>query len=249
MRFAPARRSVGVMRKSVVALLLAPLILATTASSGIPGRTPFALAIEGGSFSAVAPLCESGNAVDTEPLVTDGLLTTLRRFECDDPGGRVAARTWLLAGDPSAGYEEGAWQIVEGTGDYERLRGKGTFVRVLLDDGSASEGWSGVVDFDDVPPQVTLRAISVAKPRQAGGAHVVWVSFRARDTAGGSVSYLVTAKSSAVLAAKYGLARSGTTSVVLTVRPRTGERSLRIEIEAVDEVGNVRLVVRRPNVR
>ena len=229
------------MQKFAIAIVLCALTLfATTASAG-SGRAPFMLVLEGsrtasqateklafgfrdeGAFTALAPMCETGHAVDLEQLLTDGWLTGLRRFECRD-GGTIIARTWLLGGDPSWGYEDGAWLIVAGTGAYAGLRGKGTYVRAFLDDasGSIAEVWRGLVDFDDVPPQITIAGISVVPPRRPHGAYVVRLAFTARDASGGPVSFLVTAKSGALLAAKYGIAVGETSSVVLNVRPRAG---------------------------
>ena len=237
----------GSMPKFAVALVLAALTVVTVSSAASAERTEFALAFENGSFSAAPPLCETGDAVDGERLVANGLLTALRRLECGDGRGSVVARTWALGRDPGWGYpewgyEEGAWQIVEGAGDFERLRGKGTYARVLLDDGATYEVWRGVADFDDIPPQVVVRELSVKK--RPDGAHVARVVFSARDASGGPVSYLVAAKSSTLLAAAYGIARPGMTSVALRVRPRAGERSVRVEIEATDQVGNERAIVR-----
>jgi hypothetical protein len=237
------------MPRLAAALVLTALTVVTASASAGPGMRAFALAFEDGSFTALPPLCETGRAIDGERLVDHGLLRGLRRFDCGVDGS-VSAHTWLLAGDSSWGYEEGAWQIVAGTGAYERLRGKGTFIRATLEDGSGSaELWQGVVDFDDVPPQVTVRGISVDRPRWPGGAYTVRVSFVARDASGGPVSYLVAARSSVLLAASYGIARPGTTAVALRVRPRAAEQSVSVEIEAVDQVGNVRTVARARSVR
>ena len=109
---------------------------------------------------------------------------------------------------------------------------------------SVAEVWSGVVDFDVVPPQVTVTRVSIAAPRRPRGAHVVRLTFSARDASGGPVSFLATARSGTLLGAKYGLAGSGETSVVLRVRPRTGERAVRLEIMATDQVGNERTIAR-----
>jgi hypothetical protein len=238
------------MPRFAAALVLSVLTFFTASASAGSGRTAFALAFEDGSFSALPPLCETGRAIDGERLVDHGLLRGLRRFDCGEGDGSVSAHTWLLAGDSSWGYEEGAWQIVAGTGAYERLRGKGTFIRAALEDGSGSaELWQGVVDFDDVPPQVTVQGISVDRPRRLGGAYTVRVSFMARDASGGPVSYVVAAKSSALLAASYGTARPGTTAVALRVRPHDAERSVSVEIDAVDQVGNVRTVARARSMR
>ena len=70
-----------------------------------------------GMFTALAPMCEKGYATDLEHVLTDGWVTALRRFDCGD-GESIVARTWRTAGDPSWGYEEGAWLIVAGSGAY-----------------------------------------------------------------------------------------------------------------------------------
>lgn len=238
------------MPRFAAALVLTALTLFTASASASPGRTAFALVFEDGSFSALPPLCETGHAIDGERLVDHGLLRGLRRFDCGEGDGSVSAHAWVLGGDESWGYEEGVWQIVAGTGAYEVLRGKGTFIRAALEDGPGSrEVWQGVVDFDDVPPQVTVRAIAVDGPRQPGRAYTVRVSFVARDASGGPVSYLVAARSSVLLAASYGIARPGVTAVALSVHPRAGEQSVSVEIEAVDQVGNVRTVARARSMR
>ena len=173
-------------------------------------------------------------------------MTELRRFDCGGGAGSIVARTWLLDGDPSLGYEEGAWLIVAGTGPYEGLRGKGTYVRAFLEGEPASiaEVWRGLVDYDDTAPQVTLGKISATTPRQPGGAYLIRLRLSARDASGGQVNFLVTARSSILLAAKYGIAPSGTASVVLGVRPRPGEHRVRLEVAANDQVGNERTIVR-----
>ncbi len=250
------------MRMWGLALVLAVLTVTTATASAGSGSTPFTLVFEGsrvaaqeidmfafgardeGSFEAGPPLCDAGSAVDLEQRLADGWMTGLRRFDCEGGDGSVIARTWVLDGDPSWGYEGGAWQIIEGDGDFKRLRGKGTYARVLLDDGATSEVWRGVVDFDDVAPQVTVRKITLERPRRPGGAYVVRVSFRAHDDFGGPVSYLVTARSRFLLAAKYDTALPETSSVVLHVRPRTDDRMVRLEIEASDPLGNVRSIAR-----
>jgi hypothetical protein len=244
-------------------VLVAALTLVTATASAGPGRAAFNLVFEGsriaspetekfafgfrdeGPFSALAPMCDKGFAFDLEHVLTDGWVTALRRFDCGN-GESIVARSWWTAGDRSWGYEEGAWLIVAGTGAYEALRGKGTYVRAFRDDAPASiaEVWRGVVDFDVVPPQVTVSRISIAAPRRPRGPHVVRLTFSARDASGGPVSFLATARSSTLLGAKYGIAGSGETSVVLSVRPRSGDRAVRLEIVATDQVGNERTIVR-----
>jgi hypothetical protein len=252
------------MRKFAIPLILAAVsLVATTASAG-PEKAPFTLVFEGartaspatekftfgfpyeGAFTALAPMCETGHAVDLEQLLTDGLMTGLRRFECDGGAGSIVARTWRLGGDRSWGYEEGAWQIVAGTGAYEGLRGKGRYVRAFPEGAPASiaEVWRGLVDFEDLPPQVTVLRTSIVAPRRPGRGYVVRVAFSTRDASGGPVSFLVTARSSILLGARYGVASPGASVVVLNVHPRDGERAVRLEISATDQFGNERTVAR-----
>jgi len=233
------------MRRFAVAVLLAVLVVVPGAMSANAESTPFALVFgDEGPFMALAPMCAAGTAVELEQTLTNGWLTTLRRFDCAD-GDSVLARTWLLWGDPAAGYEEGAWRILGGSGAYGRLRGKGTYVRAPFEEtGSIAEVWRGLVDLDDVAPQVTVTRASVSAQRQPGDAYVVRLAFRARDASGSPVSFLVTVRSSILLAAKYGSAGPGPTSIVLKVSPRTGERLVRLEISAIDHVGNERVIGR-----
>lgn len=250
------------MSRFAAGLVLVALALVTATASAGSGRAAFNLVFEGsriaspetekfafgfrdeGPFSALAPMCDEGYAADLEHVLADGWVTALRRFDCGN-GESIVARTWWTAGDRSWGYEEGAWLIVAGTGAYEALRGKGTYIRAFREDAPASiaEVWRGVVDFDVVPPQVTVSGVSIAAPRRPRGAHVVRLTFRARDALGGPVSFLATARGSILLGAKYGIAGSRETSVVLSVRPRAGERAVRLEIVAIDQVGNERKIV------
>ena len=199
-----------------------------------------------GSFTALAPMCDTGLAVDIENRLADGWMTELRRFDAGAaPGASSPGRgSWM--GIRRWATRTGAWLIVAGTGAYEGLRGKGTYVRAFLEGEPASiaEVWRGLVDYDDTAPEVTLGKISVTTPHQPGGAYLIRLRLSARDPAGGQVTFLVTARSSILLAAKYDTAPSGSASVVLSVRPRAGERRVRLEVAANDQVGNERTVVR-----
>lgn len=244
------------MSRFAAALVLVALALVAATASAGSGRAAFNLVFEGsrvaspgaekfeGPFSALAPLCDKGYAADLEHVLTDGWEAALRRFDCGN-GATIVARAWRTAGDRSWGYEEGAWLIIAGSGAYEALRGKGTYVRAFREDAPASiaEVWNGVVDFDVVPPQVTVARVSITAPRRPRGGHVIRLTFRARDVLGGPVSFLATARGSTLLGAKYGIAGSGETSVVLSVRPRASERAVRLEIVATDQVGNERTIV------
>ena len=90
-----------------------------------------------------------------------------------------------------------------------------------------------------------LLGISIDGTAAAAMAHyVVRLTFSARDASGGPVSFLVTARSSTLLAAKYGIAAHGTSSVALDVQPAGGRAHSALEIEATDQVGNEPAIVR-----
>src|SRR5687768_2593965 len=65
----------------------------------------------GGGFTSKAPFCESGSAVDVD--------SGKARFMCADGSGSITLQFRPELWDPD-------WSIVEGTGQYAGLRGRGT---------------------------------------------------------------------------------------------------------------------------
>lgn len=202
-----------------------------------------------GTFSASAPFCSSGSAIDlwasaTRPTVSYRMLT------CDDGSGALTVRLVDTEAEHTPG-RTGIWQVIEGTGSYAELRGMGTFTGIRLGDDAAQPEtlssrteWKGLIDFDVVaPPIVVLRSSSSKRP---DGSYVVNVAFTAADDIDGNrVSYRVTAaRSRRLLASKQGDLVTGTTSVSLRIRPLGRPRTIRLEIEAWDAVGNMRSVAR-----
>jgi hypothetical protein len=70
-----------------------------------------------GAFTSKAPFCEAGSAVDVLSEVSFG-----RRFACADGSGSITLRI----GSPDGESGDSIWSILEGTGQYASLRGKGT---------------------------------------------------------------------------------------------------------------------------
>ena len=206
-----------------------------------------------GPFTALGRFCAAGHAIDLEYRLSIDWITGLRRLTCADGTGEISVRTWLLGMDGVSGYEQGVWKIVGGTGSYETLRGIGTYASVILrgepGDGVAArtlERWQGTAGFDRRPPQLTLSRVSFTKSTRARCAYAVRVGFAARDGARAArVSYLVSAWNRFLLAAKDGTTLSGTAAVVLHVQPGAGGRTIRLKVEASDQFGNDRRVVRR----
>lgn len=75
-----------------------------------------------GRFTASAPFCPTGKAVDVRDIETEPL-TVLLTFACDDGTGTFTAYMPALAGEHGG---VGAWKIVDGAGRYATLRGIGT---------------------------------------------------------------------------------------------------------------------------
>jgi hypothetical protein len=196
-----------------------------------------------GPFAASAPFCSSGFAVDLE-FVAPG--TALRRFTCTDESGSITARKFVVRANAQFTHEEGIWAIVEGTGRYSTLRGKGTTVNDFVSGDPADhittsyhETWSGVVDFDVTPPEVSISQASAKRLRRPKGAFSIRVAFSARDgSEGNAVSYAMTVSGRGVFVRRSGTMTSGTVSSTFRVRPSKPVRRLRLTIVASDPVGH-----------
>lgn len=93
----------------------------TTISTGSGTFTAFA--IDGG-------ICSSGTTTDEAAVSTaaDFLRFDVRKtFTCDDGSGTFVVKL-VAKVHPCDRFDYGSWQIVEGTGNYEKLRGGGQLV-------------------------------------------------------------------------------------------------------------------------
>ena len=203
-----------------------------------------------GPFSASTPFCSSGYAVDLDWLGPLGLVHGTRQFSCSDGSGSITARQRVLETDLNT-YLKGDWRVVEGTGPYAKLRGKGTFATVMGGDDFATrtfrETWNGVVDFDDTAPTVAITAVKAQKLRRPTGAYSIRVVLTTRDEkAETAVAYRISIRSGdREAASKSGETTSGTVSATLRVRLWKSERrTLRLVIVGSDALGNEHVVSR-----
>jgi hypothetical protein len=257
---------------AAVALALAGLLgtsaIAEPAASTARRPSPFELVIDGsrnpvaptstfslgyrreGSYAASAPFCATGDFVDLEYGLSGDWITGVSRFTCGDGSGSVTARTWLVSADDELVSSVGAWQILEGTGEYEELRGMGRYASsqrggAVEDDAAPSyvEAWGGRVAFDAVAPTLT-----VSRPSTSHGArddYLIRVELSTRDNVGGNpVSFMLTAWSRFLLAAKSGTTSTGTASIVVRIRSDEAARRIRLKVEVWDPVGNEAALVR-----
>ena len=202
-----------------------------------------------GPFSASTPFCSSGYAVDLEWLGPLGLVHGTRQFSCSDGSGSITARQRVLETDLNT-YLKGDWRVVEGTGPYAKLRGKGTFATVMGGDDFATrtfrETWTGVVDFDDTAPKVAVTTVKAQKLRRPAGAYSIRVAFSARDEKEDTaVAYRISIRSGDRDAATRNGETSGTASATLRVRLWKSERrTVRLVIVGSDALGNEHVVSR-----
>ena len=202
-----------------------------------------------GLFTASAPFCSSGYAVDLEFMPP----FALRRFTCGNGSGSITARKVVVRADAQFTHEEGVWAIVEGTGSYSTLRGKGTSVNDFVSGDPADhitttfgESWLGVIDFDVTPPEVRISQASATRLRRPKGAYNIRVAFSARDgSAGNAVSYAMTVSAPRVFVRRTGTTTSGTVSTTFRVRPDKRARRLRLVVVASDPVGHETRVARQ----
>jgi hypothetical protein len=168
---------------AVAGLVLAVAAIAAVARGAEAAPTQFTLTLNGShvpdasfpaglrherSFTASAPFCPTGRAVDTKDVSDQpGVgLVVLRAFICDDGSGSFIAL--LPATGEHGGF--GSWRITDGTGKYATLRGVGRYkgTRLSGDSGEFESTWTGTVDFDADAPAIDLSGRATKLRRPAG---------------------------------------------------------------------------------
>jgi hypothetical protein len=195
-----------------------------------------------GPFTASVPFCSSGYAVDLRLVPT----RARRQFTCSDGSGTITVDKFVRRADTLFTHEEDVWAIVEGTGRYSTLRGKGTSVSDVVSGDPADhitttfrEVWRGVVDFDVTRPRVSLSRASVQRLRGGTRTYRIRVAFSARDGSEGSaISYAITVSGFGVFLRRSGTITAGIVSATFHVRPSERVRRLQLLVVASDPVGN-----------
>jgi hypothetical protein len=206
-----------------------------------------------GPFTASAPFCSSGYAVDLALQPP----TEVREFTCTDGTGSITARKIVARADAQFIHEEGVWAIVQGTGRYATLRGKGTSVldTVSGDAGNHittryNETWRGVIDFDVTRPDVSISQASAKPLRSPKGSYSIRIALSVRDGSdANAVTYAMTLSGSGVFAHRTGTTTAGTVSTTFRVHPRKPTRTLQLVVIASDPVGNETRIARKLKLR
>jgi hypothetical protein len=249
---------VGIGLAGVVAVSAASALAARSATSA------FELTLEGrevwevdgdallsddhrGTFTSRAPFCATGT-------IDFGANPQGRRFVCDDGTGSLTvsiAQPYDPA--PYLASWNTTWRILEGSGSYADLRGKGSLRGDLLDDEISDRGgwltWrstiEGVVDRDAVAPTLAIASAQAAKLRRPAGAYALRLGIALRDNlADNPVSYTLrvyTRRVSAgghLLAERLGTAGTDPVSMTLRIRPPAGARAVRLVLSGSDPIGN-----------
>jgi hypothetical protein len=225
--------------------------------------SPFELTVEGktawegfesvvsdeATFKSRFPFCATGTA--RGPSID--LVPERERFTCDDGTGSVTLS--LVLQDTHSRLMEARWQIVEGTGKYVGLRGRGSMRTEHLggegEPAVTSSGYllwrsafEGAVDWDAVAPTITVARARVTKLRRAPDEHAVRLALSLRDDVEGNpVAYTLIVTQGREVVDQEGTTASGSVSTTLTVA-RGRSRSLGLHVYASDPVGNERYVFR-----
>jgi hypothetical protein len=246
------RSSMRMLLAIGLACLIGGAVTASGASTGAPpleltfvgGHVPDPASPVGfshtGTFTASGALCASGRMRTTETTGTTPADTTaVRLLTCDDGSGTATAVVFPV---PSEHGGSGNWQLVSGTGAYEKLRGHGRFTSVATGGDPNNEFtidfrsiWTGTADLDDTAP-----AASAAKLRSTTGAYSVRLTLALHDDVDGNpVSYTLRVTAGGVeLARRFGTARTTTVPMTLRVRPTARVKAVRLLLSAEDPVGN-----------
>jgi hypothetical protein len=205
--------------------------------------TQFGLKHEG-PFTATGPFCTSGNAVDlrheTRPLAA------VRRFTCAN-GDSITLRVVDFPSEHELGAH-GDWKIIDGSGQYATLRGKGTWTSVSVSGDQADPATvtfrttsEGIADFDAVAPAITISQASLRKLGGTPRTFLLRVAFSARDdVAENAVSYKLTIRAGSQLLAT----RTGQTAKPVSASMRVHASKVVVTVVVTDPLGNERTVTR-----
>jgi hypothetical protein len=261
---------------ALVALGLAGVV-AVTAATALAARSPaspFELVLQGreefvtdrdvyvgsqfvGTFTSAAPFCESGTAsgpVDADGDYLPDPRDTFERYTCTDGSGSLTLR---LANRPAGilGNPGGDWTIVEGSGVYADLRGKGTFsVEAEMPDEELltfpfRATYHGFADADAVAPSLAFTSASATKLRRPAGAYSIRLVLALRDDVEGNpVAYRLMLKEGPEhprdrqlwwIDTREGSTASGSVSMKVRVFPSSKRvRSVELRLTGSDPVGN-----------
>jgi hypothetical protein len=194
------------------------------------------------TFRSRPPFCATGTFVEY-----GGPGWARWHLMCDDGTGSLTVsftRPW----DHQAPVWNTTWRILDGSGRYADLRGKGSLrIEVLSHEISDSEEvWTwrsaleGQAERDAVAPSITIASARATKLHRPAGAYALRLRVALRDdVTDNRVSYTLRASAGRVeLARRVGTATTDAVSLTLRVRPPAGTRTVQLQFTGEDPVGN-----------
>jgi hypothetical protein len=204
-----------------------------------------------GTFTSGAPFCGFGTAETADP--SGPLFHLIRRYTCADGSGSVTLRISRLDAEFTTG-SSGDWAIVEGSGLYEGLGGKGTYTGELLG-GNVTDisrpivfttVLQGIASTDKTAPSISIASAKATKIRRDPGRYLIRVALSLQDDiAGNPVEYSLKATDGPwYLDSTSGTTASGSVSTTLNILVGKRVRDVRLHLHASDPVGNESLIVK-----
>lgn len=201
-----------------------------------------------GTFTSRAGVCASGTVVDLSIESLGGSVPggATRRYTCADGSGTLTMQISSLPAEHEPPFAA-MWTILGGTGSFAGYRGKGNLRGELLSGDPTDPAsvvfrstFAGLAAADTVPPTITVSAAKATKRGPRAGTYALRLTASLLDdVADNDVDY--TAR---IVAGGTELTRrSGTTHGAVSwaprIRvPRATIRSVRVEVIAIDPVGN-----------
>jgi hypothetical protein len=173
-------------------------------------------------------------------------LSVERTHTCDDGSGSIIVSLPDVAREHQGGG--GSWNIIGGTGKYEKLRGSGTYGSQVLSGDPLDFSsviyrttWRGLVGFDADPPALTLTA-TATKLKLPRRTYSLRVGFAVRnEEPGARVTYslIVQANKQYVSGgSRQGSTTTGRAAFALRITPPRTARAVQISVRASDPLGN-----------
>jgi hypothetical protein len=201
-----------------------------------------------GTFTSGAPFCVSGT-IDDLGSRRRGELD--RRYTCSDGSGSLTLVERNFGGRGNGGARD--WVIVEGSGSYADLRGKGSYSYEVLSEFPPAVVYRttlrGVADADATAPSLAFTSAIPTKLRRPAGAYSIRVAFSLRDDVeGNTVAYALKVQEGPehprdrrrlFLASEEGSTASGSVSTTVRVHPSSKRvRSVDLWLYGSDWIGN-----------
>jgi hypothetical protein len=206
-----------------------------------------------GHFTASAPFCPSGTAIDTRHDL-QATLSVERTHTCDDGSGSIIVSMPDVAREHQQGGS-GFWKIIGGTGKYDKLRGSGTCSGQILSGDpfdfstvTYRTTWQGQVGFDADPPALSLTG-TATKLKLPKRTYLLRVGLVVRnEEAGARVTYSLTAQAPGQIVpvgSRQGSTTAGRAAFTLRITPPRAARTVQISVRATDPLGNESTTTKR----